>query len=358
MQVKKIKEKPLLLLREEFQNWLVKNGIVSVDSSKSYGIYMSSALKKITELKNQTTPEQDSYFDLIEKAFHNGNEEMLEEAILILFQYLCKEGVEEELECSKKYIQNWRSALLQYGEFLLDWVANSPSEEVQDNEEIQAELEEFSEAIEQADFTYDKKNLYRVFTLRLVTQDRFYNSLFFPISLIKKIFYKRNEKKLFDQCINEMLDHTKVFHQNGFFYLKDIQQIDFADGKVLVQQKDKTFLAYTKMADNNSLSPFTTTQLSKIALDHDKPMYNIITEKAKELEVLQIITDEIKKHIGSDKLNRNSLARVSKIVFENGFVETVSLDALKKELDLIVNETVLQLMDSSQNSSKGATYEA
>jgi hypothetical protein len=358
MQVKKIKEKPLLLLREEFQNWLVKNGIVSVDSSKSYGIYMSSALKKITEIKNQTTPEQDSYFDLIEKAFHNGNEEMLEEAILILFQYLCKEGVEEELECSKKYIQNWRSALLQYGEFLLDWVANSPSEEVQDNEEIQAELEEFSEAIEQADFTYDKKNLYRVFTLRLVTQDRFYNSLFFPISLIKKIFYKRNEKRLFDQCINEMLDHTKVFHQNGFFYLKDIQQIDFANGKVLVQQKDKTFLAYTKMADNNSLSPFTTTQLSKIALDHDKPMYNIITEKANELEVLQIITNEIKKHIGSDKLNRNSLVRVSKIVFENGFVETVSLDALKKELDLIVNETVLQLMDASQNSSKGATYEA
>ena len=64
------------------------------------------------------------------------------------------------------------------GEFLLDWVANSQSGEVQYNEEIQAELEEFSEAIEQADFTYDKKNLYRVFTLRLVTQDRFYNSLF------------------------------------------------------------------------------------------------------------------------------------------------------------------------------------
>lgn len=358
MQVKKVKDKPLLLLREEFENWLVKNGMVSVDSSKSYGIYMSSALKKITEIKNHTTPEEDSYFDLIEKALHNGNEEMLEEAILILFQYLCKDGVAEELGCSKKYIQNWRSALLQYGEFLLDWVSNVPSEEDQDNEAVLAELAEFSEAIEQADFTYDKKNLYRVFTLRLVTQDRFYNSLFFPISLIKKIFYKRNEKKLFDQCINEMLDHTKVFHQNGFFYLKDIQQIDFANGKVLIQQKDKTFLAYTKMADNSSLSPFTTMQLSKIALDHDKPMYNIITEKANELEVLQIITNEIKKHIGSDKLNRNSLARVSKIVFENDFVASLSLEALKKELDLIVSETVLQLMDSSQNSSKGATYEA
>lgn len=357
MEVKTVKEKGTLYLRKEFESWLVEATKVSVASSKSYGVYLHAAYKKIATLKNLSNHPGDTYFDLIEKATQTGREEMVKDAVLLFFQYLCKEGVEEELECSKKYIQNWRSALLQYGEFLADWLSNAPSEETVDTTEIISELEQYNEVLNHADFTYDKNNLYKVFTLRLLTQDRFYDSLFFPISLIKKIFYKRNQKKMFDNCINGMLDHTKVFYSNGFFLLKDIKQLDFINGKVFVKQQDTQFIAYTKMADNSTLSPFSTTQLSKIALDHEKPMYNIINEKTKELEVLQTITTEIKQNAGSEKINRKSLATISKILFENGFPATIDLVALKNELDLIAEATALQLMDSSQNSSKGAFYE-
>ena len=346
-----------LFLKSEFEFWLVEYTNVSVASSKSYGTYLQSAYTKIKGCKLFLLPEEEPFFYQIERAVIHNDEEKLKENIFLLFEFLSKNGIEEILGCSLKYIKNWQSALVRYGEFLFDQIANSLSNKKIENTSVSIEIAPFFEIESASDSVYDKKSLYKIFMFRLITQDRFYDSVFFPISFIKRIFYKRNEKKMFDEFINHMLDHTKVYYQEGYFLLKEIQYLNFTDRNVYIHHKNKQYIAYTKMSNNISLVPFTSIHLSKIALDHEKPMLTIINEKVSELTILREITEQIKVYIGKTKIDRKVLANISKTLFEIGFVNTINLENLKSELLQIAAATTLQLMDSSENSSKGTKFD-
>lgn len=67
--------------------------------------------------------------------------------------------------------------------------------------------------------------------------------------------------------------------------------------------------------------------------------------------ILQI-TEEIKKHI-EGKVSYPKLSKISHSSIMDNFIETIDTRNLLKELEFIASETSLQLMDSSQNTSKG-----
>lgn len=343
-------------LYEEFTDWLIEATSVSVESAKSYGVYLQSAFQKLNTIGAESVKQQDLYFKQIKSSVKSGDENLIKDAILTLFQYLCKKGIEEELNYSKKYIQNWRSSLIKYGEFLVEWSSENSQEEVQNNVEENVALVLDNEIAVGDSVSFDKNNLYKVFTLRLLSQDRFYNDVYFPISLVKKIFYKRKQKKAFDTCINKMLDHTKIYYGDRYYMLKEISKIDFRNGNVYVTNKNKEYPVFTKLADNKTLVPIATQKLKYMALDHEKPMLTIMSEKIAELTIFKELTKEIKKHAKAGKIDRKILAKISRKLFENGFTEQIELAGLENELNHICSDISLQLMDTKQNASKGATY--
>lgn len=348
--------KDRFFLHKEFTDWLVQATAVSTESAKSYGVYLQSAFQKLNAISKNSGSHEHLYFEQIKAAVQVGDEDLISAAILTFFQYLCTNGIEDELQYSKKYIQNWRSALMQYGEFLIEWNSENSAEGIQEKivENIALAFEKES-AIGDT-ITFDKNNLYKVFTLRLLSQDRFYSDVYFPISLIKKIFYKRKQKKAFDDCMNKMLDHTKIYYEDGFYLLKDISQLELRNEKVYVTSKNKECTVYTKMADNKTVVPIATKELRYMVLDHEKPMLTIMTEKLSDLTVFGEITTEIKKYSKVGKINRKVLSKISKDLFSNGFTDQIELDALEIEFKHICTDVNLQLMDTKQNASKGASY--
>ena len=349
-----IKEK--FYLDQEFTDWLIQATAVSTDSAKSYGTYLQSAFQKLNAISENSGKQEHLYFEQIKAAVQVGSEDLVKDAVLTLFQYLCKNGIEDELQYSKKYIQNWRSALIQYGEFLIEWNSENAKEGIQENVEENIALVLDNQIAIGDTVTFDKNNLYKVFTLRLLSQDRFYNDIYFPISLIKKIFYKRKHKKAFDACMNKMLDHTKIYYEDGFYLLKDISQLELRNEKVYVTSKNKECTVYTKMADNKTVVPIATKGLRYMVLDHEKPMLTIMTEKLSNLTVFGEITTEIKKYSKVGKIDRKVLSKISKDLFTNGFTDQIELEALEIEFKHICTDVNLQLMDTKQNESKGASY--
>jgi hypothetical protein len=356
MKISTKEKKEYFYLNQEFIHWLIEATAISNDSAKSYGSYLQSAFQKL-KAKSQISGKQEHlYFEQIKAAVQAVNEELTKDAVVTLFQYLCKNGIEEELQYAKKYIQNWRSALMQYGEFLVEWIAENTKDEIQVNIENEILFTVNNALAIEDTVTFDKSNLYKIFTLRLLSQDRFYNDIYFPISLIKKVFYKRKQKKAFDSCMNKMLDHTKIFYEDGYYLLKDISQLYFREGKVYLTHKNKDFAVYTKMADNITITAVITQQMRSIVLDHDKPMLTIMTEKIAELTVFKAITEAIKSYAAGGKIDRKVLGKISKQMFADGFTDQIELQSLERELNHICEDTALQLMDTKQNASKGASY--
>ena len=201
---------------------------------------------------------------------------------------------------------------------------------------------------------YTKHSLYKNFTFRLITQDRFYPNLYFPISFIKKIFYRKSERAYFDQWIKDILDRTIVHYQNNYAYLSDIEEIVFCQNGLVARRSGKESVVFTKLANNIDRTALKVLTLRNIALDHQKPMQKIIEENYPKLIELSKITNDLKKVNGPAKMDRKQLTKASDALFSSDYLEEVNIGMLKEELKIIAKHTSLQLMDASYNSSKSA----
>lgn len=92
--------------------------------------------------------------------------------------------------------------------------------------------------------------------------------------------------------------------------------------------------------------------LKKIAIDHDRSLFDVMTNNVNNLPTILQITNELKKHIHG-KVTYEKLSKASHSHKLNEFIQTINTPDLLNELELISSETNLQLMDSSQNTSKG-----
>ena len=200
--------------------------------------------------------------------------------------------------------------------------------------------------------SYTKEELLDNFTFRLTTQDRFYDTIYFPISFIKKIFYKTDNKEYFDKWVKRILEDTVIHVENSEFKLSQISVLNFDDEGVKAEVQNKHYHVYTKHSNNKDKSPVETKELKRIALDHSKPMLAIMEELSSELVELQKITADIKLKLNKRKINRPVLADISKKLISEFYLDKVNIEQLKKDMDLIGKNKDLQLMCSVFNLQK------
>lgn len=348
------------LLKQEFKYWLIEASKVSEGTAKSYLSYVSGADKLIT-ISKKTSTEKLPLFTILQAEYNKQNTEAIEEIILFVIGELSIQNVEEVFSRPKKTLQNYKSGLYSYMEFLIEHSFsiknNNDTDEIEITENKADDLQissNTSELISENKLAqvYSKKDLEKNFSLRIKTQDRFYENIFFPIRFINRVFSLNNERGLFNNWLNKLLNTITIYLKDNETTFQKITSIILENDKVYIIQNGEKKLAYTKLSDNITLLPFNLKGLNKISIDHDRSLFDVMNTNLSSLPTIIRITNELKKHIPG-KITYQRLSKVSHSDKLNDFIKTINTQELIEELILIASETRLQLMDSSQNTSKG-----
>ncbi len=309
---------------QTFIDWLINNDYISADSAASYDSYVRNACLLVnTDIGKLNT--LDHVEDLIN---------YLSQPNLILIK-----------DKSPKTITNYKSGLRMYAEFLNDTsiAIVAVSENVKDKMAATALLNI-------GNTMYDKKELYKTFILRLTTQDRFYEQIYFPISVIKQLLYKNGERNFYDAFVKQLLDAAQFHSSKGIFSLKEVKELAIENGKVTVTVNGEKHIVLTP-TPTGELEPFNVANLKSVSLDHLNSQFTIMHDLKTSLPMFNQLTTVLKQ--ANPITNRNDLSAYKKIHGTDALKNAVDLQELKKELLLIATKTQLQLMDRSMNTSKG-----
>ncbi|OBX22594.1 hypothetical protein [Bizionia sp. APA-3] len=159
---------------------MIDNNITSKASAISYCSYV-----------NSVNNNNDLYFnnkllEIHKNEISQNYSELIEEVL----QILTAKDFYKKINKADKTISNWKSGFRAYGEFLVN------NFQFEDEGTIAYEIDDESLLMDYK-ISYTKQDLFKNFTLRLITQDRLSGEVYFPISFIKKIFYKTNNKAFF-----------------------------------------------------------------------------------------------------------------------------------------------------------------
>jgi hypothetical protein len=207
-----------------------------------------------------------------------------------------------------------------------------------------------------------KEGLRKNLAFRLSTQDRANREICFPISAIKKLFYKNSDEKkdFFDKWIKEQIDKTIVVTKDDTFNIPDVNSISvLIDGSVKVQIKGQSepLDLYSDRADGGEPFKLCVKEFSQVVLDHIKPMREILNKEKKNLQTLCSITDRIYKK-DSSITNGKQLKTVASGLLQKGEINKDDIleinendiPELEKELKLIGDQIQLRLMHTTQNA--------
>lgn len=363
--------KNTFLLREEFKEWLIIFGKFPLPTVNSYLSYVGGVDKTFI-IRKDGIEEETNLFEILKTQVKNGDDFEMDNTIISVINELYQKNIEIKLNTPLNTIRNWRSGLFQYREFLYYFIETKiepiEEEKIFDEEgieEIENEnFEDYSfEDLEsngivvldlindESDYSYSKTDLYKIFSFRIITQDRFYNHIFYPISFIKRFLYSKGEKQFIDNWVEKLLDNIDLHLEDGKIKLKEITDLNLTSEKVFVKHNNASKMVFTKLSDNKTFAPFEVKLLKKIAIDHEKPLLNVMSENIDELITFNEITIELKKYL-SGTVNPNKLKKANNEVLQSDYVNHLNIANLKKELDFLSSKTSLQLMDSRENLIK------
>lgn len=357
------------LLRNEFMDWLVKIGKFPVPSAKSYCSYMA-AIDKTIVLINEDTSQESSLFPELEPRIKNGHSPAVASIIRNLLDHMSSDKIEVQLNKPISSIRKWKSALNQYQDFLYDYmetnIETGTSEEVEtikdswdvsDQDEVVQHILTFVKNVSEdssVKFVHEKGDIYANFRFRLITQDRFYDPIFYPIGFIKRLFYLKGDKEFMDSWLNALLDTVAIHTEDGTVKLKTVHKLEIANGAVSLHTNGSSKIAFTKKSDNVTIEPFSVFGLNNVVLDHEKPLVRIMQENSDKLPTFREITVQLKKHTGR-KITNKKVKKAANLVLKSEYVDLINLENLKAEMALISSLTHLQLMDGRENKRKGVS---
>lgn len=363
--------KNTFLLREEFKEWLIKIGQFPLPTVNSYLSYVAGADKKL-DISQEGIEGETNLFEILKTKVQNSDDFGMDNAIISVINVLQQENIQESLNTPLNTIRNWQSGLFQYREFLYDYIneqleLTDDAKTIQEDDAEQITITDY-EAFDffenddnllvigdldelDSNYTYSKTQLYKIFTFRIITQDRFYKEIFYPISFIKRFLYSKGERLFLDNWVEKLLDNIDVNLVDGKIKLQEIHSLDIVDKKVYVKHNSVQKLALTKLGDNENLVPFDINLLRKIAIDHEKPLLKIMLENKKDLPTFNEITSELKKYLRGT-INPKKLKKANSKVLNSEYVNHLDVENLKRELEFLLAKTSLQLMDSKQNLLK------
>lgn len=360
--------KNTFLLRNEFKQYLQDNKF-PIRTISSYCSYVAGADRAFL-LNKDNIVEESNLFEILKIYVESNDFINMDSVIIEIIDELSTNGIDKILNTPIGYIRNWKSGLFQYREFLYDYISlqqNNNKQEIEfqqdsetkkitikkddDSGTMSLDLEDSPSPIIDKNYKFSKNDLYKTFRFRIITQDRFYKEIFYPISFIKRVLYTYSENDFMDNWIKNVTDNILVHSQGSTLKLSEITELSISKNTVFAKYEKTTFAIYTKLADNKTLQPFSVDNLRKISLDHVSPLHNIMCENIENLPTFSEITTELKKHIDGT-VNPKKLKNAYNIVLKNGFIKTIDIEKLKIELKLLSSISVLQLMDATQNLLK------
>jgi hypothetical protein len=344
------------LLKDEFKKWLIETEKTSEASAKSYLSYVSGA-DKLISISGKGSNEKFNLFAILQSKFKKQDTKAIEETIFFVIDELSIKNAEDVFGRPKKTLQNYKSGLYSYLEFLLEQSFPVGGDEIEIVQGEIGDLHIFTDAGKSSSENnvvkvHSKHDLIKNFSLRIKTQDRFYEDIFFPIRFITRVFSMNNERNVFKNWLNHLLNSIAIFLEVSNTTFAEITSLTISNNRVYIAYQGIEKTVYTKLSDNKTLVPFEIKTLNKIAIDHDRSLFDVMNANLNHLPTILQITNELKKHI-QGKVNYQKLSKASHSDKLDEFIKTINTQNLLKELELIASETNLQLMDSSQNTSKG-----
>lgn len=350
--------------REEFKQWLINFNNLPVKSADSYVSYVAG-------VNNQFIIEGDSMCDLVEKFYTEDKPLMIDATISNVHNQLYRSDICKITGKAKGTVENWRTGLLTYKEFF-STITNEVEEDETINDFLEEELKvdvlcseakpELAELVEKANkietitYLYTANQLMANFTFRMITQDRFYGELFFPISYLKRFFYLNGQDKYFDKWISDQISDIDILCANETHKLKDISELKLEvsneKSEVSITVKNSEKIVYSPSAFSKELFPLSTGSLKRIAIDHIHPMKKILIENIESLPQLGILTRQLKGI--ARKATAKEYKAAGTVLLNQPPLDQINFDLLKIELDLIKSQTKLQLMDKMENLKKRA----
>jgi len=347
------------LFKQEFEEWLIKIEGLTKDSAKSYLSYISGANKLIL-VSRKGSVEKTSLFTLLETECKKQNYQSIGNALSYVITELSRLKADKTFNRPIKTLQNYKSGLNSYLIFLSEQPFSIFNYEDINQESIESEDDTINIFTETENIIPDSNNalffskddLTKNFSLRIKTQDRFYEKIFFPIRFITRVFSLRNQNAAYRKWLSDLLDSIIIFLENGQTTFSEIKSLCINNGQVSVNLEGSNKIVYTKLSDNKSLMPFEIDKLKEISIDHSFSLFEVLNSNLESLPTIIDISKKLKDHI-PDKVTYANLCQVSHSDILNDYIDKINTDSLLKELYIISSKTNLQLMDRSQNTSKG-----
>ncbi len=369
-----------IFLKEEFKKWLIESQDLTPDSANSYLSYVS-AVNNHFELDKQA-------LSTIVENYHKAKQQgKLDSAIVTVFNTLFEEDICNTTNRPQSTINKWKSALFQYREFLYE--VTEEGEYLKYEDDITSELIEplkkdslvdkvqyldyrdFAEDSEvipvepvtkkklsHKNYSYKKDELLKNFRFRLITQDRFYGELFFPISYIKRLLHIKGEKKFFDKWILDHLNEIVLHTESEPTILKNISELRIRvngnGSEVDALIGDKLTSVWFPFSEGKNRFLMNGYGLSGIAIDHLYPMKKILIDTQNELPQLLKITQFLKEISGKKSSTAKEYKALGSRLLVSPKSNEVDIEGLKAELNILKSKTKLQLMDKGANLSKSA----
>lgn len=339
-----------LPLKDEFIHWLEYDSIndkgknISRDSAKSYVSY-------VTSVNNHLEWER-KLFDRIEQLLENKEYGTIISLLDTALSEINTPGFDAKHQKAPKTISNWKSGLIGYIGFF---------ENMTDNEGYCEDRNPPSSSEKGLlhDLALSYTDVKKRFVFRMVTQDRFYGEIYYPIGLLKRLFAQSAESMFFKKMIDEQIDNIIIHLPNASTIpFKNIVKINIQiegeeQGLYIVDKKGSKQPIYTPDAEEKKTYRFDKPHLDLIAIDHVIPMKEIMIKHKESLPGFRKLTKAFQKAAGSHAKPSDYKASITKVL-ESYDCSAEEMNQLKAELELIHREIKLQLMDKKENGKKSA----
>lgn len=352
-----------LFLEEEFIDWCEDNGI----SQRSASSYISNIHRINDAFFSQLKDGKECNIDFLPQTIKKHGESI--SSILLEMKGMLSSEISTKREIRGiKYnsLHNCHTAFGNYVKFLLEYLADyfAPNHDDQESEpeniHIGGKLFDDSEIL-----CLDYETMEAQLRFRMITQDRTSGSIFYPIDLLKRLFYCDNTQyrpyhrstrgsntRWFDKWIADCIAEIQVITTDGIYILADFDMFE-------ISPKDRIFHAFdgngkrhtvmTKDHKGNTMD-FKATGIGQISIDHSPLLKDVLTSNAESLPAMKSITSLLKRITGNGE---KSISEAYNIALIEHFGELNNLiEPLKTELNLIRRNSRLELMEKCYNLKK------
>lgn len=353
-----------LTLFDDFKRWMEGKGYKATVSS-SYVSYLRTLLRKLYTGGYLTISNAEELFNsaIGYPQLMKGLIDYINDAIQTAF-------TDTNCSITQKQLNNGRSAFRKFVEFVLEYLSKVGTQVQSTGQSLPKPSVVTVKPTKAYQTmmgwkTYTHKDLVSKIKKGLGTQDRLSGKkVWLPIRVVKSLL----GTKWFDVWCEDIIDKTKVLlgDQVRPVPLSQVEKLTLrpdVNGKysvwVVVSGQEYRVYTHTSKGDIN---PMLVKEIRGVSLEHTTPIdqtliklgnQNRLPELSKVSDMAKQVGRELSKIDGA-KIKKKITVKQDQLSCGNPQVSVlIDLDELLKEMDIIKNDTDYELMDGSQNSSKG-----